>query len=215
MDPALVWGIVGGVAAVLALIGAAYTAVSFYRQFPRRRLEYIVWQRPLVASGHRVDDLVVTVQGMVVDDPHLVRVLFYSNSRADIPSTAFDAGKPIVIRVEPGGAILTNSETGTGSIAIEGGSDEGLDLAEFRIQPALIRKRSTGSIAFVASGSPRVRVDSPLIDIDVRDMSSLGDENNRRLAPRVVRARFLATAFVAPVIVGAVLLILSRFLVPL
>ncbi len=100
---ALFWTVVAAVVGALALIGVGYQVVGYYREHPRRRLEYVVRTTRMVPHHDHVEELEVFVRKIKIEDPHIVSVKIISNSRADIPSTAFVAGKPIVIRVNNGG----------------------------------------------------------------------------------------------------------------
>lgn len=200
MDWSLLFAIVGATVGTLALVGVGFQVVSYFRDHPKRRIEYTVHSTRLVASKRKIDDMVVTVRGIQVNDPHLVTLNVYSNSRADIPSSAFDAGDPLRIRVAPGGALLLDESKNDGGIQIDGGHGENFEWAEFGVPPQLIRKRSEGSIMFVSSGPPTVSVTAPLIDVDVREVSPL-KEYQRIPAVRRIRTIELTIRYV---IVGGV-----------
>jgi len=198
MEWSLLFTVIGAVVGTLALVGVAFQIVSYYRDHPKRRVEYTVHSARLVASRRKINDMVVTVRGVVVDDPHLVTVNLYSNSRADIPSTAFDAGRSMRIRVEPGGALTLDGPDFRGGIQVNGGHGDGFAWAEFAVPPQLIRKRSEGSITFVSSGTPKITLDAPLVDVDVREVSPLKEYQR---IPGVRRAR--AAELALRVVLGA------------
>ncbi|MEH3089184.1 MAG: hypothetical protein PGN24_06100 [Microbacterium arborescens] len=181
MDPGVTWAVVG--VAITAIVGV-YTVITYYRANPKRRLEYAVEVVRLVAAPTAIENLDVRVNGLQIQDPHLVTLRVFSNSRADIPSDAFDAARSLVFRVEPGGALLL-SETNEG-IRIGPGSGYGFDWAEFPVKPQLIKKRASGSITFVSAGLPGIVIEdgSPLIDISVRRVSPPPEHASNPFASR-------------------------------
>lgn len=170
------WGFVGAAFGALALVGVGFQIVSYFREHPKRRLEYTVKSRPLVIAA-RGATLEVKVDGVEVKHPHLVEFRLVSNSRADVPSSAFDAGKPLKIRVEPGGALVL-ADGVTGTIESSRGEGYGWEWAEFRVEPQLIRKASQLTLNLVSSGKPTVTVSSPLIDVPVWDVTKRPDRNS-------------------------------------
>ncbi|MGU3358668.1 hypothetical protein ACLBWJ_15545 [Microbacterium sp. M4A5_1d] len=181
MEPGVVWAIVG--VAVTVIVGF-YTVITYYRANPKRRLEYAVEVVRLVAAPTAIENLDVRVNGLQIQDPHLVTLRLFSNSRADIPSGSFDDGRPLVFRVEPGGALLL-SETDDG-IRFGGSSGHGFEWATFPITPQLIKKRASGSITFVSAGKPRIVIEdrAPLIDIEVRHVRPSPENAGNPFAPR-------------------------------
>jgi hypothetical protein len=182
------WAVVGSVAGVLALGGVIVALVTFRRQFPKRRLEYTVESRRLLSQKLPEAAVQLTVHGVKVREAYFTTVRMRSNSRADIPSSAFDGGRAISMRVEPGGALLLNgdSEVSDG-IRIGGGQGEAMTWAEFTIEPQLIRKKSTGDLTFISEGEPTVKITSPLIDIEVRPVLSERDALRRSVRRDVVQ----------------------------
>lgn len=183
-----IWGPLGAIAAVLALVGIVVGVITYRRQFPKRKIEYTVDAVRLMAQALPAGTVEVKVQGIEVSDPYLTTISFVSSSRADIPSSAFDAGRSIVVHVEPGGAVLLERSSEVDSIAFSGGKGEGMDWAEFRAAPQLVRAGATGTISFVSDGPPTVTVDSPLVDIkviEVRPELSERKERNRLLGAAI------------------------------
>lgn len=169
-DWSLAWTIVAAIVGALALVGVVYAVVGYYRDHPKRQLEYKVRGRRLVQSTPRAT-LEVKVNGIEVRDPHLVEFRLVSNSRADIPSAAFDAGRSLTIRVEPGSAVVVGDIADKG-IMTTGGDGNGREWEQFDIGPQLIRSGSTLSLDFISSGPPTISVSSPLIDVPVVNVSS-------------------------------------------
>lgn len=186
-DWGLFWAIVAAVVGALALIGVVYAVVGYYRDHPKRQLEYTVSSRRLVESTPKAP-LEVRVSGIDVPNPYLVEFRLVSNSRADIPSSSFDAGKGLSIRVQPGGAFVLGDGGARGQIETNGGRGDGWDWAEFDVHPQLIRKESRLELDFISNGPPGVRVTSPLIDVPVVDVT-------RRPKPTAVIGAWVYVAF--------------------
>lgn len=192
-DWALFWGAVSAVAGLATLVGVVLAVMTYMRQFPKQRIEYRIVSRRLISQTLKSDSLRLSVRGIEVKDPYFTTVTVTSNSRADVPSSAFDSGKAIVLRVEPGGAVLLDDEpNGSGAIRIGPSEGEGMAWAEFRIEPQLIRKRSNGEVSFVSEGQPSVTVTSPLIDVDMHPVDSSRDSDRRELVVRGAAALSLA-----------------------
>lgn len=198
VDTSAFWTVVGAVAGVVAVI---IGLVTYLRANPKRRIEYSTEAVRLLSSRAKIEGLEVKVRNLPIPDPHLVTLRLRSNSRADIPSSSFDGGKDLVFRVEPGGALLLSSAND--GIRTEGSEGLGFEWARFPIPPQLIKKRATGTITFVSAGEPVVAVegDSPLIDIDVREVRAPLDPS-RRVVYRLVSSGF--SAALASLIVSVV-----------
>ena len=88
-----------GIEIIVSVVGIVIaTAVSVWtyrRTHPKRQLRYRVEITPLVASGAERSRLTITLDGQIVTDPQLVTLSLWSTGRADISSTAFDAGTPL------------------------------------------------------------------------------------------------------------------------
>jgi hypothetical protein len=189
---------------VIGVVAPIVVAVVAERRArPRRSLEYTVRVRRLVQA--RADmGLEIIARGVPITDPHLVEFRLKSNSRADIPSSAFDGGRELVIRVEPGGALVLGSEGARGGIKTHGGDGDGWDWAEFRVGPQLIRRGDHLEIDFISNGRPGVQVSSPVIDVAVLDVSSKPDRASRILvyALDVIAVVLLLMLVVAPPLFG-------------
>src|SRR5258708_35624925 len=68
---------------------------------PRRRLSYgMPVVTPLLNAGTDVrQGLEVRRDGVVLADPHVLEVVLASRGRLDIPSTAFDKDRPLILDV--------------------------------------------------------------------------------------------------------------------
>lgn len=168
------WAALGALAGVLALVGAIFAIAGYFKANPKRRLEFSVAPQRLIADSlPEGSTFRVEINGIEIRDPYLVRLSLFSNSRADIPSTAFDGAKPIRIRSEPGGALLLNEDvSGVGGISVSGGHGEGMEWAEFQINPQLIRKRSSVEVIFVTDGPPSIAVTGELVDIEIAEVTA-------------------------------------------
>lgn len=199
-DWGLFWTVVAAVVGVLALTGVVFTIIGYYRDHPKRRLEYTVRSRRLVQATPRAP-LEVKVSGIDVPDPHLVEFRLVSNSRADIPTSAFDAGLPLRIQVSKGGAFVLGAERTNGGIQTSGGHGEGWDWAEFEVGPQLIRKGSSLELDWISNGTPVVNIDSPLVDVNVWNVT------RRPKRADIVRLLFLMAAnlVATSLMVGALL----------
>jgi hypothetical protein len=161
--------VAGVVFSALALVGVVYQVRSYRRDNPRRRIDYTVTTRRLVESNPH-SSLEIRANGQEVPNPYLAELRLTSNSKADIPSTAFDAGRPIRIRVEPGGAFVVGKVADEG-IHTTGGHGNGWEWAEMEIGPQLIRKGARLSLDFISNGQPEVRIESSLVDVPVSDLT--------------------------------------------
>lgn len=197
----MTWTIGGIVTTLLATVVIAI--VSDRRAHPKRQLEYTVRTRRLVQASPDLG-LQIRANGIEVPDPYLVEFRLRSNSRADIPSSAFDAGKNLLIRVEPGGAFVLGTEGARGAIRTNAGHGEGWDWAEFSVGPQLIRPGAVLELNWISNGEPTVKADSPLVDVPVVDAS-------RRPSTFGVVS---ATLWTAVLVVSAVAIVVLAFARP-
>lgn len=178
MDWVIFWAAIGATAGLVALVGVFFAIRSYYRANPKRRLEYSVACRRLVQHTEAAE-LEIRVGGVIVPNPHLVEFRLVSNSRADIPSDAFDGGKSIVVRTEAGAPFVLGEASMRGQIKVEGRSSEsGWAWGEFVIPPQLIRRGAELSIDFIFDNEPEVVVEDFLIDIDVVNITERKKRRN-------------------------------------
>lgn len=139
------------------LATCVFGALMYFKQFPKRSLTYAMTSSPLLNG--RTEGLEVRLGGVELKAPYLVYLHVTSRSRADIPSSAFDAGQPL--RFDFGREALGGS-TPDGSMQHE------LNGSQVCFPPQLVRRRTAISIAFITEGPPSgIVVDSPLVDVAV------------------------------------------------
>ncbi|WP_146080985.1 hypothetical protein [Pseudoclavibacter sp. AY1H1] len=169
------WGltltIIGVGIAVLGLIPASFGIRSYYKAHPKRRVEYVVQSFPLMRKHDYKHKVVVTVSGFAMQNAYMHELTIYSRSRADIPSSFFDAGAPIRFMVEREGTVI--AEPSVGQIALEaegfGFSEGGSDEFYFDVPAQKIEKNAEVRVAFLTDGPMAITVTNPLIDIEVRE----------------------------------------------
>lgn len=176
------WTIAGVVIGAIAVLVAVYFGVrTLRRQFPKRELRYTVQATPLLNSNPAAAhyDLRVLLSGRELRDPYAVTVSFESRSRADIPSSSFDAARPILITADIPLHVSTGSEVGPKSIGIEWNwlGNRGDGTMDGTIAPQLIRPKATGFFNALTDGMPKITVDSSLVDIVVRDSAHTSDSS--------------------------------------
>lgn len=140
------WAATGVV--VTLVIGVATFLVTWV---PRQRLYYRAPPvTPLLAHGTRgIADLEIHYEGRLLTDPHLLEVTLTARGRRDIPSSAFDQGRPLVFDL--GAEIIKvlqvrcNSTTSPAPPV----DHEGRTL---RVGPELIGRRQTTTIAVLVDG---------------------------------------------------------------
>ena len=168
MDLGIAWTLGIGV------IGIVVSMLLYRLANPKRRLEWWIESTPLVGAigTEQIENLSIKVENVEIADPFLNTITLVANSRADIPSSAFDSGRPMVISITKGGALGLQREEPNGAIRFEAGRGEGFEWAKHDVNPQLIRKKAKGKLVFVSSGKPEVQIESSLIDIEVRRIAS-------------------------------------------
>src|SRR5918992_118066 len=90
---------------VALVIGAATIAVARRGPLPRRRLHFgVISQTRLLPPHEGVSEevrsnLALLHRGHAVADPHVVEIVLRGMGNRDIPSSAFDEGKPLRIHL--------------------------------------------------------------------------------------------------------------------
>ncbi len=216
-DWTLFWTIVGASAGSLALIGVLVAVVAYRRQFPKRRMAFGYDSRSLLRP-HALPrgDLEVRIQGTVLAEPHFVELDVWSESRADIPSTSFDAQQSITFNVRAEN-VVPGWSAGAIEIDIEPLADgQGVRVS---VAPQLIRKHARATVTFVTDGEPSIKHKSPLIDIPLVKKYDSSDRYERPTLLGVYRRMFksrwfyvglVAYAIAAFYFIGAVLPLLTR-----
>lgn len=162
-------------AALIVAIIAILVAVWATRRWGNRRakVQFEFRSLPLLRDDMKPGLLEVTYRDMPVKKPHLVSVTIENVGPRDIPSSAFDAGKPISVTFNQTFYGLTSTSGGvhTTSPAIGTPANDAIVL----IQPGLLKRREAWSFSAVLSGPAEISVESPLIDTDMRQVD-LSDE---------------------------------------
>lgn len=143
--------------------------VAWRVAYPKRRLLYAmpVATRLLNAERDVRQGLEVRRGDQILSDPYVLEVTLVNQGRRDIPSSAFDQGRPLTLDV--GVPVLdvlkTTSSPGHGlpSVTVEG--------TALKIGPDLISRRQKISFSLLVDGpDPKLRCPPPHpIDIDVRE----------------------------------------------
>lgn len=155
------WTALGSIFAFGLLSFAAWAAWS----------SYIAGRRPVLTYALNVQSLLplapegvldITYRGAAVESPSLVQVRIVNQGRRDIPSTAFDGGKPLVLDLGvPIVAVLSHNSHLLGAHTAAGGN------THIEIGPLLIPRGHSLSLALLVSGTQLdVTWNNPLIDVD-------------------------------------------------
>ncbi|KAF2414671.1 hypothetical protein B1729_03570 [Microbacterium sp. B35-04] len=197
-DWGLFWAIVAAVVGTLALIGVGFQIVGYYRDHPKRRIEWSATARRLLPADLRPHEFEVSFRGVEIRDPYIVELRVRSNSRADIPSPSFDAGKPITFQIGQRDPIvfLDDSEARGIRIVPSFETRNGTNDVSMLIEPQLIRRRASATMSFVASGLPDIKLGEwPLVDVDVKaaDTAGVARRSGRFLREVLLGAAVAAT----------------------
>ncbi|MGC5225387.1 hypothetical protein ACPW96_22720 [Micromonospora sp. DT81.3] len=164
-DWAAFWGLL---AVVVAVVGIAITFVTYRKQFPKRRLVFRAQATPLLAAHPVAAQLAVSYQGTPLTNPHLVRVVIRSSSRADIASKAFDDERPIRFQITPAPFVLSETDSSDKTIGITWSSNSGfVGAGDALIAPQLIRRHAEGEFIAITDGPPEINPENSLIDISL------------------------------------------------
>ncbi|GAB4052716.1 hypothetical protein [Catellatospora paridis] len=161
----VVWGAAGVVVAVI--LGVLTLWITIRGNNPRRRLVYSVpTATPVVQTRNRVSGLQVLKDGVPLDNPYVVELTIASRSRRDIPSSAFDQNKPLVLDL---GAevveVLSHGMTPSGATPWTWDQTNGRQIA---VGPCRLGKNERLTIALLVGGRPVVtNPQNPLIDVDL------------------------------------------------
>lgn len=135
---------------------------------PKRRLWYSMPViTPLITSDTPVSsDLEVRLNGVALDEPHAVEVELACRGLRDIPSSAFDSGKPL--RLDLGAPIVKvlNLKFYTNSYPLAWKIDGSI----LEIHPCLIKRNSVAVFSMLIDGYgfKLTCPNPPLIDVQVR-----------------------------------------------
>ena len=153
---------------VTLVVGIGGAWVAYAAGFPRRRLLYgLPVTAPLLNAPEDLSSgLELRDHGNVLKQPKVLEVRLLSRGRKDIPSSAFDAGKPLQLDVGIHIVRLLGVTSFPDTLA-----PPAVDIDETRVNigPSLIGKRQTISIALLADGRrPSLSCQSSLENVDVR-----------------------------------------------
>ena len=192
---------------IVALLGIAVTAAisiaMHLKAHPKRAIRYRVESASLISQGGLARGrLALTVDGKPVTNPTLVTLTIWSSGRADISSSSFDGGTPIVFDL---GANIVDEVPG------DTPSDPQLQMRppnELIILPSLLRRRFQSRVRVVVDGVPIVSVHHSLVDIPV--IADRGTEAAQAI--ETSRRRYKVTALsigVATLVIALILLVIS------
>jgi hypothetical protein len=145
--------------------------VLWFRIAPRRLLLYsVVSEAALLTSGVRQQvgsDLVVTLSGQVLDDPHVILLLVESRSRRDIRGSDFEDATPLTLDLGTPILNLLNLDTGgpgMPDIRVE------IKNTTVAIGPGLIKKGQTIWVTLLTDGPASLTCPHPpLADVIVKE----------------------------------------------
>ncbi|BCW29765.1 hypothetical protein NtRootD5_00960 [Arthrobacter sp. NtRootD5] len=196
------------VAGVVTLVGAVITALQYRRSNPKSRISADVRAAPIVnklGQGSGWDKLVVQHSGNVVQNPYVLIVTLESTGRADIQSSRFDAGKPLILECgAPIIALLSDDpEADLGRV-----NPAGLFRAEgdnVLFGPALLKKGRPAQTTVLLDGRPKwAWNDRNLIDVKIQP-------GRGRDAVGFLRGHFSLGTIAAIATVGALLVAVATF----
>jgi hypothetical protein len=188
---------------ILAVIGIAVGVIAVVvgvlaaRRWGNRRRKLLFEFRATPLIPPTASDpqglLKVTFRDFEVPDPHLVTILLRNVSPADIATDHFDAGRPLVIRLncQMYGITATTHRDATASTAV--GADGVISMG-----PLLLRTGESVVIEAVVSGAGAPELDSPLVDTDVVRESP----NRRIVGERALGVMSSVAASVVETVVG-------------
>jgi hypothetical protein len=166
-DSGIFWA--GATVLVTLIVGIATIVVTFVVGFPKRRLLYGLWTTtPVGASGKSgTEDLQVSHRGVPLKAPQILEIILFTRGRKDIPSSAYDQGRPIRLDVgipvlEVLGASSYPKSYETSKVTADG--------TALLIGPDLIRAGQRISIPILVDSREyryRVKCQSTLIDVSV------------------------------------------------
>ena len=191
----------GAGAVVALLVGIAGAAISYIVGYPRRRLFYMLWSSvPLIAGPKdSAKELEVKHLGTALKTPQLVEIGMISRGRKDIPSSAYDQGRPI--RLDLGTPILDilkvanlPESSQTPAIVIDG--------TALAVGPSLIAKGQRISVVVLTDSShQKLSCSGSLIDVRIEKFE-LREPDMSRVVLYASIAIFLLTASFLLAIIG-------------
>lgn len=154
---------------VLTLIAGIVVPIWLHRRaHPARQFRYRVVSTRALQGLYGANEMGVPVTVRVGDelvrDPHTFAIELWSTGRADVPSTSFDAGTPLIINV--GARILP------GTFANQAGHSSTVHFTqisdrELALSPQLLSRSLRVTLTGSTDAAPMVSIRNPLIDVDV------------------------------------------------
>jgi hypothetical protein len=160
----------------VAILVALPALVLQLRAERRRQVAYWVNSTELLARRASEVSLEVRVDGQEIADPRLVRVHFVSHGHLDIPSAAFDQGRPVTFDLGTPVRQLVNAS----GIA----ADDFVVLeTSIQLQPHLIKAGARYDWDLICDGPASVNITAPLIDTTVMNPADAYFEGGKRERP--------------------------------
>jgi hypothetical protein len=164
-----------GAASLIAivLIGLLTVWVTYSVGVIKKRLTYTLVQTiPLVTATSTIpkEDLQVLYRGASLAEPRIVALRLSNQGSRDIRSDDFDQGKPLEIEV--GAHIVTqlSMKPKPPDTHISGLRFENTKVI---VEPSLIRRRQSITLELLVDGhTSKLSVDSPLVDVDIKEQDS-------------------------------------------
>ncbi|WNM42149.1 hypothetical protein RMN56_12800 [Micromonospora halotolerans] len=175
---------------------------------PKRRIVYRLEAEQLfVESEKYTTGVTIHHNGQKLAEPHAIFLGVGNDGRRDIPSTAFDSGKPIIFDFEAPIVEISHQATKPDGVPL---SEMTAHLAQpvaaaeakievsgttLRIGPSLMASRQIIMLSLLIDGQPRVSISNPPVDVRVLN-NRVVLEKQRRFA-KVLRALALMVAAVS------------------
>lgn len=165
---------------VLALGAIAVTIYVYRKQSPRREFSYTVEASPLMSTQVQgLDKLKVAFAGVPLSHPYLVTLRIGSTGRADISSSSFDGGKPVLFDLKVPVLAQLNHIASSDTVGARLTFGEG-DTA-IALQPTLLPKGYTIRASYLCDGLPDLASRIELADITIRNQFRPPVSSSKRL----------------------------------
>lgn len=150
------------IAGLLGVSAIATSIVMHLKAHPKRELCYDITYTALLNDAAQGLNAKLLVNEITVEEPYMLWVSVWSNSRADISSTVFDDHRPIEISL--GTRVIYDVDK---PIYSHEGQDLRVERDEDKllIPPALIKPRQAVGVILVCSGEPKVYTNNTMVDV--------------------------------------------------
>jgi len=155
------------IAVAVAVASIVFSYGLWKRGSPRRQLGYsLLVTTPLLRDwpGLSGTQLSVLLNGEPLKNPHVSVLHVRNRSRSDIPSSAFDGGKPIVFGFAS--EIVLAADAGT---TIDHGDALTMENDQVILGPVLIGPEAFLSLTVLTKGPPKLTCRGHLIGVDIRE----------------------------------------------